>query len=38
MEADETEDETLEILHQVVEHSEAFWIPEGKENYILSHD
>lgn len=33
MEADETEDETLEILYQVVEHSEAFWIPAREENH-----
>lgn len=38
MEANETEDKTLEILHQVVEHSEAFWIPAGQENNILNHD
>lgn len=37
MEANETEDETLEILYQVVEHSEAFWIPErqGKNKHVI---
>lgn len=28
MKTNETEDKTLEVLHQVIEHSEAFWVPD----------
>lgn len=38
MEPDETENKTLEILYQIVEHPEAFWIPKrqrSKQMYLI---
>lgn len=33
MKADETEDETFQILHQVVEHAKTFRVPETQSNF-----